>query len=354
MNAIGAALKAKTDVPGEGRRWVRVLAKYREPNAARSIFELVVTAAALVALWTAMWWALKVSYLLCLALAIPAGGFLVRLFVIQHDCGHGAFFRHRILNDTIGRALGVITLTPYDVWKNAHAIHHATSGNLERRGVGDITTMTVREYAEATPGARLRYRLYRHPIVMFGIGPAYLFLLQHRLPTGFMRSGAKPWISAMATNAFIAAAVAGLMWAVGVVPFLLVHLPIAVIGGSIGVWLFYVQHQFENTVWADNRSWDLPDAALYGSSYYKLPVWLRWLTASIGLHHVHHLCSRVPFYRLQEVMRDNPELSTVRPLTVAQSFGCVRLTLWDEGRQKLVSFRDALTSPTIVEPSPNA
>ncbi len=347
MNGIIAALKAKSEIPGEGRRWIRVLANYREPDATRSVMELAITGIALASFWAAMWWALKVSYLLCLLLAIPAAGFLVRLFVIQHDCGHGSFFRHRMLNDTIGRALGVITLTPYDVWKNAHAIHHATSGSLERRGVGDITTRTVREYAEASAWQRFCYRLYRHPIVMFGIGPAYLFLLQHRVPSGFMRNGMKPWISAMATNALIAAVVAGLMWAVGVVPFLLVHLPITVLGGSIGVWLFYVQHQFENTVWADNGSWDLPDAALYGSSYYDLPPVLRWLTASIGIHHVHHLCSRVPFYRLQEVMRDHPELSSIRPLTIAQSIACVRLALWDEGRQRMVSFREAATLPRL-------
>lgn len=325
---------------GEGQRWVRTLAKYMAPDFGRSVFELAVTCLGLVALWVAMYLALRVSYLLCLLLAIPAGGFLVRLFVIQHDCGHGAFFRNRFLNDGIGRAIGVVTLTPYDFWKRSHAIHHATSGNLERRGIGDITTLTVREYEALPRWRRLAYRLYRHPLVMFGIGPAYVFLLQHRLPVGHMRNSVKPIVSAMTTNVFIAACVGGLMWLVGVGPFLMVHLPITILGGSIGVWLFYVQHQFENTLWADNQHWNLADAALFGSSYYKLPPVLGWLTASIGVHHVHHLCSRIPFYRLPQVMRENPELADVRPLTIAQSLKCVRLTLWDESRQRLVSFSD--------------
>ena len=240
---------------------------------------------------------------------MPAAGFLVRLFMIQHDCGHGAFFRHRLANDWIGRALGVLTLTPYDFWRRTHAIHHATSGNLERRGIGDIDTLTVREYLALPRWGRLIYRLYRHPAVMFGVGPAYLFILRHRLPFGLMRGGWQPWLSTMATNLAIAIIVAALMWLIGVGPFLLVHLPIMLLAAAMGVWLFYVQHQFEHTVWADNENWNLHEAALHGSSYYVLPGILRWFTANIGIHHVHHLCSRIPYYRLPRVLRDHPELA---------------------------------------------
>src|SRR5450432_2629512 len=266
--------------------WGRILAAYRNPNPARSLFELGITICPLILLWAAMWWSLGVSYWLCLLLALPTAGFMVRLFMIQHDCGHGSFFRHRFMNDCLGRVLGVFTLTPYDFWKRTHNIHHATSGNLDRRGIGDITTLTVREYAELPRWQRIRYRLYRHPITMFGLGPAYLFILQHRLPVGLMRDGFVPWVSAMATNAAIAGFVAGMMWLVGVGPFLLIHLPVMMIGASIGVWLFYVQHQFEDTSWTESKVWTLPDAALHGASYYDLPGVLRWFTASIGVHHV--------------------------------------------------------------------
>lgn len=326
--------------PSEARGWTQTLARYRIPNLARSIVELAITAGPLVLLWFLMWAALDLGYWLCLLLAVPAAGFLVRLFMIQHDCGHGAFFRHRLANDWVGRLIGVLTLTPYDFWRRTHAIHHSTSGNLDRRGTGDIDTLTVREYLAHSRWGRLRYRIYRHPLIMFGIGPAYLFVVQHRLPVGLMRAGWQPWLSTMATNVAIAAVVATMIWLIGVGAFLLVHLPIMLLAGSIGVWLFYVQHQFEDTVWAHGRDWNLHDAALHGSSHYDLPKVLRWFTANIGAHHIHHLCSRIPYYRLPLVLRDHPELSGISQLTLVQSFRCVRLALWDEDQQRLVSFRD--------------
>jgi fatty acid desaturase len=182
-------------------------------------------------------------------IAVPAAGLLVRLFMIQHDCGHSAFFHHRLTNDWVGRVIGVLTLTPYDFWRRTHAIHHATSGNLDRRGIGDVDTLTAHEYLALSRWQRLGYRIYRHPIIMFGLGPAYLFIVQHRLPVGLMRAGWQPWLSAMATNVAIAALIATMIWLVGVVPFVLVHLPIMLLAASIGVWLFYVQHQFEDTAW---------------------------------------------------------------------------------------------------------
>ncbi len=239
------------------RDWTKILGRYREPSHARSLFELIITVGPFVLLWVLMWIALDVGYWLSLIIALPAAGFLVRLFMIQHDCGHGAFFRHRLVNDWVGRVIGTLTLTPYGFWRHSHAVHHASSGNLGRRGIGDIATLTVREYLSLSWWGRLRYRLYRHPIVMFGVGPAYLFILQHRLPVGMMGKGWQPWLSTMATNAGIAFIIVGTMWLVGVGPFLLVHVPITLLAASIGVWLFYVQHQFEDTFWTEPRQLEL-------------------------------------------------------------------------------------------------
>lgn len=329
-------------VTPDARRWVPILGKYRQPDNARSIAELAVTIVPLAVLWTTAWFTFWLGYSgATLLLAIPAAAFLVRLFMIQHDCGHGAFFTHRQANDWVGRVIGTLTLTPYGMWRRAHAVHHATAGNLDRRGVGDVDTLTVLEYVALSRWNRLKYRLYRHPLVMFGVGPAYLFLFRNRLPVGLMRNGWQPWASPMATNLAIALMVAILVWLIGIKAFLLVHLPIFLLAATMGVWLFYVQHQFEYTAWQRNGAWSQHEAALFGSSHYELPAVLRWFTANIGLHHVHHLCSRIPYYRLPCVQRDYPELSDVGRLTLRESLHCARLALWDEEQKRLVSFREA-------------
>jgi len=323
------------------RDWVRILAQYREPVEWRSVFELVVTFVPFALLWAAAWWALSIGYWLAFAISVPAAAFLVRLFMIQHDCGHGAFFKDRIVNNWVGRALGILTLTPYDVWRRGHAIHHASSGNLDKRGVGDIHTKTVREYQALSLRDRLIYRLYRHPIALFVVFPTYVFLLQNRLPVGFMADGWKYWASAMGTNAATAVLVGVLIYFIGLVPFLLIYLPVSLMAAAAGIWLFYVQHQFQDTYWDREKDWKLHDAALYGSSHYCLPGVLAWLTGNIGVHHVHHLNCRIPFYRLQHVLRDHPALADVRRLGLLESFACVRLQLWDENRRRLVSYREA-------------
>ena len=293
------------------RAVARSLARYRDPSHARSLVEVLITVVPFVGLWSLMWLSLRAGYGgLYLLLAAPTAGFLVRLFMIQHDCGHGSLFRRRLMNDWLGRAIGVLTLTPYDFWRRTHTVHHASSGNLDRRGIGDVDTLTVSEYLSRSKWGRLRYRMYRHPLVMFGLGPAYLFFLRQRLPIGLMRSGWGPWLSTMATNAAIALAAVVMMRVVGWGPFLLIHLPVTLIGASFGVWLFYVQHQFEHTFWSRGNVWDPHEAALYGSSHYDLPSVLRWFTANIGLHHIHHLCSRIPFYRLPLALREHPDCQT--------------------------------------------
>lgn len=320
--------------------WTRILQGYRNVDQRRSMIEVVLTIIPFTLLWVTMWASLSVTYWLTLLLALPTAGFLVRLFMIQHDCGHGSFFRRRIVNDWVGRFLGVLTLTPYDHWRESHAIHHATSGKLDHRGIGDIDLLTVTEYLSLSRWGRLRYRIYRHPAVMFGIGPAYLFLLQNRLPAGKLWAHPRGWVSAMTTNCAIIAAFLAVSWLVGVTPFLMVHLPVILVAASIGVWLFFIQHQFEETYWARKPVWNHQDAALQGSSHYVLPPWLQWMTANIGIHHVHHLCSGIPFYRLPTVLKDHPALEATGKLTILESFKCVKLALWDEAENRLISFAE--------------
>jgi omega-6 fatty acid desaturase (delta-12 desaturase) len=304
MTALAADMPSRTAM-----EWVRTLSRYQTPSVPRAIGEIAITVIPFIACWYGMYWGLSSGHLFVyFLLMLPTVGFFVRMFLIQHDCGHGSFFRNRAANDWVGRFLGVLTLTPYDHWRRAHAIHHATSGNLSRRGVGDIDTLTVSEYRARSIAKRRLYRLYRNPLIMFGIGPFFVFILQNRIPAGFLRAGWRPWISALAAG--------------------------------IGGWLFYVQHQFSTTTWDESRSWSVREAALHGSSHYDLPPVLRWFSANIGVHHVHHLCSRIPFYRLQSVLTSFPELRTTGRLTLWDSLKCVRLVLWDADRRELVSFRD--------------
>ncbi|CAA9538716.1 MAG: Beta-carotene ketolase [uncultured Sphingomonadaceae bacterium] len=325
----------------DARALLREIAAYRDPSGARSLFELAITVIPFVLLWVLIWAAQDAGLWIGLLLALPAAGLLIRLFLIQHDCGHGSFFRRRRANDWVGRAISVLTLTPYDFWRRTHALHHANSGNLDSRGIGDVDTLTVGEYRALPAWRRGLYRLYRNPVVMFGVGPAYQFLLVHRLPIGLMRSGAGPWVSAMATNAATLALAGAMICLVGLGPFLIVQGPITLLAASFGVWLFYVQHQFDGTTWSRDGDWTFHEAALHGSSHYDLPGVLRWFTANIGVHHVHHLSSRIPFYRLPEVLRDRPELRDVGRLTLRQSLAAVRLALWDEEARRLVSFKQA-------------
>lgn len=338
---MATAREVKSPDP-EALAWLRKLQAYRQSSARRSMIELVITAFPFAIAWSAMLLALKLEqFWLYGLLVLPAAGLLVRLFMIQHDCGHGSFFRSRHWNDWTGRIIGVLTLTPYDYWKASHAIHHASSGNLDHRGIGDIDTLTVREFLDLSRWGRARYRLYRHPLVMFGLGPIYIFALRSRLPYGALRRGWSPWVSTMATNLGIGVLGALLAWAAGFWPFIIIHLPIVFLGAAAGVWLFYVQHQFDGANWARDDSWSFHEAALHGSSHYDLPRVLRWFTANIGMHHVHHLCSRIPYYRLPEVLRDHPDLADIGRLTLWQSFKCVRLTLWDEEQGRLVAFEEA-------------
>ena len=324
----------------EAIAFARRLRDYVRPSGARGFLEIGITVAPLFAITVLAWLALKHHIWWGLILVPPAAAFLVRLFMIMHDCSHGAFFRWKPLNDWVGRVIGVLTLTPFDYWRHSHVVHHAESGALDRRTLGGVETLTVAEYRALSPIKRFGYWLYRHPLVMFGLGPAYMFLLQHRMPIGMMRDGWKPWVSVQATNLGIAALVVGMIMIFGVVPFLLVYLPMLLLAASAGVWLFFVQHQFEQTYWAHDGDWSFHEAALRGSSHYDLPPILRWFTANIGIHHVHHLNARIPYYRLPQVLKDEPDLRAVGRLTLIGSIRCAGLTLWDESSRRLISFRE--------------
>ncbi len=338
-HASGKSTPSGTKNP-DSANWVRMLAKFRQPAQGRAVFELAVTAIPFVVLAALSWWALSLSYWLSLGLALANGGFLVRLFIIQHDCGHQSFFANRRANDWVGRVIGTFTLTPYKVWRRTHAIHHASAGNLEKRGIGDVLTLTVAEYNSLPRLRRIWYRIYRHPMFLFGLGPLLLFAFQNRLPLGLMQSR-EFWISAMGTNTVIVMALGLVVWLGGFLPLALVIAPTLWVAATAGVWLFYVQHQFENTRWDHDPDWQLHDAALRGSSFYVLPGVLRWFSGNIGIHHVHHLYSRIPFYRLTDVLRAHPELATINRISLGQSLACARLHLWDENRRKLVSFSRA-------------
>lgn len=318
--------------------WSARLAKYKGANLARSIGQLTLSALLFTGAWILMYLSLSVSYWLTLLLAIPTAFFMIRLFIIQHDCGHGSFFTSARIADIVGSVLGVFTLTPYHYWRKTHALHHATSGNLEHRGFGDIDTLTVDEYLALPRWGRFKYRLYRHPIVLFGVGAVIHFFIRHRLPTIVPRDWTRERRSILWTDVGLLAVIVLAGSLLGFRNVLLIQLPVALITTVIGVWLFYVQHQFEPTYWEHDDRWVYDEAALQGSSYYRLPKVLQWATGNIGLHHIHHLHPRIPNYRLQRVLDEHAELRDVPTLTLWDSFRCVSLTLWDERQRRLVPF----------------
>ncbi|MEM9558034.1 MAG: fatty acid desaturase [Acidobacteriota bacterium] len=322
------------------RYWNELLAPYMVPSTRSALFQLLTTAALFVGGWAAMLWALDVSYWLTLALALPTAGFLIRLFIFQHDCGHGAFFKNRRLNDAVGFTIGVLMLTPYHYWRRTHAIHHGTSGDLDRRSFGDIDTLTVDEYLALSPIGRLGYRLYRSPLVLLVIGPIYQFFVKHRLPLDIPLSWRREWASVLWTDLALAGLFVLGWWQLGLERMLLVHVPILLVAQAVGVWLFYVQHQFEDTYWREHHAWDFHRAGLEGSSFYDLPTILHWFTGNIGFHHIHHLSSRIPNYRLRACFRELPVLHKVTRLTLRSSLRTMRLKLWDPERGKLIGFRD--------------
>lgn len=323
------------------RSWRKMLGPYSVPDARRAVLQLASTALPLLASAAVLLYGLEHGLWLALIFVVPAALFMVRLFIIQHDCGHGSYFGSNRLNNFLGRTIGVVTLMPYASWRRDHAGHHATCGNLDRRGIGDVTTLTVEEYKSRSPWRRLVYRMYRHPLVLFGVGPVYVLLVRYRIPTGHPLRDRRNWLSILGTDAAAGLIAFGLAALVGPLALLVGWGAVMLLSTTIGVWLFYIQHQFENTYWQASAQWDFHAAAFEGSSFYDLPRFLHWLTGSIGFHHIHHLASRIPSYRLRACFDENVELRCAKRLTLWGSVKAVRLTLWDEKRGRLVSFRQA-------------
>lgn len=316
-----------------------MVAPYMKPSSGRAVFQLLTTALPFLGVMTGMLLALNFGILAGLLLFPVGAVLLVRLFIIQHDCGHGSFFASRFANGLLGRALSLLTLTPFAFWRRDHAMHHASTGDLDRRGTGDVTVLTLVEYRALPFRRRVAYRLYRHPLILFGVGPTWLVLLRLRIPKGNPLRQWRDWLSIIGTDAALAGLVAILVVTLGPAPVLLGWLPVILLAATIGVWLFYVQHQFEDAYWEPRPRWDFHAAALRGASFYDLPAVLHWMTGNIGFHHIHHLASRIPNYRLKECHEAIPALQTAPRLTLLQSLRCARLALWDAERRKLVPFR---------------
>jgi omega-6 fatty acid desaturase (delta-12 desaturase) len=316
--------------------WKAVVAKYQKPVTWYGIRQLLNTLLPYAALWYLMYLSLSISYWLTVPLALLAGAFLVRVFIIFHDCGHGSFFKSRLANDILGCFTGLLCFTPYYQWRWEHAVHHSTSGDLDRRGTGDVWTLTVQEYLEASRWKRFAYRLARNPFVLFVLAPLFLFLVQQRFPSG--KGGLREQLSVYATNVAILLMFAVMGWIFGWKAYLLLQVAVVIVAGSAGVWLFYVQHQFDGVYWERAEQWDFATAALKGSSFYKLPKLLQWFSGNIGFHHIHHLSPRIPNYHLEKCHKAEPLFQTVKPVTLISSLKSLTYRLWDERRRKLVGY----------------
>lgn len=317
--------------------WKAVVEECQEPSFWRASWQIVNTLGSYIALWALMYWSLGVSWLLTASLAFLAGLFLVRTFIIFHDCGHGSFFASRRANAFWGFVTGLLTFTPYYHWRGEHAVHHGTTGDLSRRGVGDVWTMTVQEYLDSTRWKRFSYRLARNPVVLLGIAPLVLFLGLQRFPRAgaSMRERRSVWVM----NVAILFMVTGMSAVFDIVAYLLIQLFVLAIAGAVGVWLFYLQHQFEDAYWEHGPDWDYTRAALQGSSFLRLPAVLQWFSGNIGFHHIHHLSPRIPNYNLARCHRSHPMFEAIRPMTLFGGLRALGLKLWDESAKKLVSFR---------------
>lgn len=322
--------------PVDDMAWKQLVLEFQKPSRWRALWQITDSFGPYIAIWYLMYLSLSISWWLVLPLAVLAGMFLVRVFIIFHDCGHGSYFKSRGANDAVGFITGLLTFTPFYQWRWDHAIHHATSGHLDKRGTGDLWTLTVEEYLASSRGRRFAYRLARNPFVLFVLAPLYVLVIRQRFPTA--DANRRERHSVIWMNLAILAMAVGLSFAFGVLPYLLIQLTIIAVAGSAGFWFFYVQHQFEGVYWERAEQWDYAAAALKGSSFYKLPKILQWFSGNIGYHHIHHLSSRIPNYNLERCHKAHLMFQQVKPLTFFASLKTLRLRLWDERRKKLVGF----------------
>ncbi len=335
--------KDECGVNDEFKGWQALVSKYQQPNMRKGIWQLVNSFGGFLLSLVLMYFSLPVGYWLTLLLALPTAGFLVRIFIIQHDCGHNSFFKSRKANDIVGVFSSLVTFVSYRYWRKCHSIHHAHHAELEERGIGDVWTLTVDEYWKAAWWKKLAYRIFRNPIFLFGIAPAINFIILERFPLHAKRGWrtgehAGIWL----TNIAIVGWVTVVALLIGFGNTVMIFLPAIILAASVGTWLFYVQHQLEHTYWEHSQEWDYTLAAMQGSSYYKLPKVLQWFTGNIGFHHIHHLSPRIPNYHLEDCHKENPLFQRVVVLTLMSSFRTVLFALWDEEKERLVSFKEAL------------
>jgi len=318
--------------------WIEIISRYNKPDPRTSWWQVVNSLGPYILLWVVMIKTIEISYWLTLLLSVFAAGFMVRIFIIFHDCGHGSFFKSKRLNKFVGIITGLIVFTPYNKWHYEHKIHHQTVGNLDKRGVGDVKTLTVNEYLSLSKWQRFLYRLYRNPIFLFGIAPILIFTILQRFTKKGMTLREKLYVH-LSTLAIIVCILL-LMYFIGWKTYVLIQLPILYIATAHGVWLFYVQHQFRNVLWTDSENWDYKSTALEGSSMFKLPFLLNWFTGNIGYHHIHHLSPLIPNYNLKKCHKENPIFQQVKPITFFSAFESLYLRLWDEKRQMLIRFNE--------------
>jgi len=324
--------------------WMEIVSKYNFSNPVKSWWQVINSVIPYLLLWAVMIWSLNISYWLTLLLSVIAAGFLIRIFIIFHDCGHGSFFKSPLLNRIVGIIAGLMAFTPYHKWHHDHKEHHATVGNLDKRGTGDVKTLTVEEFLKLSKWQRFMYHFYRHPIFLFGIAPFLVFVFQNRLPKAYMNR--KEHLYLHLTNLTLIVAIGLCMWAIGWETYLLIQLPILYIASVHGVWLFYVQHQYEDVVWTRGNEWNYKNIALQGSSFLKLPLLLQWFTGNIGFHHIHHLSPRIPNYKLPVCYKENEIFQDIQPITFFTSLRSLKLRLWDEKRRKIVGFKALHFNPS--------
>ena len=344
MTANAPAGTGKDRFDEETAGWKDIVRKYQQPSKRKGAWQLVNTLGPYIGLWVGMYFAMSVSWWLVIPMAILAGGFLVRTFIIFHDCTHGSFFRSKRANEITGIITGFLVFTPFHIWRWEHTVHHASAGDLDRRGIGDVWTLTVKEYLESSRWRRFAYRLSRNPIVLFLIAPLTLFLIIQRFPVP--KAGKREQLWLLYTNIALLAFVVGLALVYGLIPYLIIQLTVMGFATTAGVWLFYVQHQFEDAYWERRPDWDYAKAALEGSSFYKLPKILQWFSGNIGYHHIHHLSPRIPNYHLERAHNSEPMFRNIKPLTVRTSIKSLNYRLWDEDRQKLIGYKGLKALPS--------
>jgi len=316
--------------------WRHIVAKYQQPSAGRATWQIINTLVPYGALWYLIYLSMSVSYWLVLPLSVLAGLFVVRAFIIFHDCGHKSYFKSATANEIVGVITGILCLTPFHHWRWEHSVHHSTSGHLDKRGTGDIWTLTVQEYLESSRWKRFAYRLARNPFILFGLAPLYMFVIHNRIPSSRASRNVR-WSVHLMTLAMLGVST-GLVFIYGLLPYLFIHLTIILVAGAVGIWMFYVQHQFEDVYWESGDEWDFTAAALQGSSYYRLPKILQWFSGNIGYHHIHHLSPRIPNYNLERCHHSDPMFQAVKPITLLASFKTLALRFWDEHLRKMVGY----------------